>query len=290
MALTERDKAILDFERTWWTEAGPKDTAIRERFELSGTRYYQLLTELVDDADALEYDPLAHPAPAPRARAPPSCPHRRAPDEPARRAIGETRPMARRRPSEPTANPARGAALVVVAVVIGLFLLREGLDTSEAVTTSSSDQGSDSSDSTDESPTAPTGTEDHHDHGRRPSARRGSHHRAQRLGGAPARPASTAMPWRRRATSSPTPTAPTPTRKATPPPRSIYFAPGFEEEAAAVAAAIGAPETVVPAPLPTTPPGPIAGASVVVVIGTDLANVTPPTVASGDTTTTTAAA
>jgi hypothetical protein len=58
MTLTERDKAILDFERTWWTEAGPKDTAIRERFELSGTRYYQLLTELIDDRDALEYDPL----------------------------------------------------------------------------------------------------------------------------------------------------------------------------------------------------------------------------------------
>ena len=58
MALTERDKAILDFERTWWMEAGAKDTAIRERFELSGTRYYQLLTELIDDEDALEYDPL----------------------------------------------------------------------------------------------------------------------------------------------------------------------------------------------------------------------------------------
>jgi Protein of unknown function (DUF3263) len=58
MALTDRDRAILDFERSWWTESGPKDTAIRERFELSGTRYYQLLTELLDDPDALEYDPL----------------------------------------------------------------------------------------------------------------------------------------------------------------------------------------------------------------------------------------
>jgi hypothetical protein len=58
MALTDRDKAILDFERSWWTESGPKDTAIRERFELSGTRYYQLLTELLDDPAALEYDPL----------------------------------------------------------------------------------------------------------------------------------------------------------------------------------------------------------------------------------------
>ena len=58
MALTDRDRAILDFERTWWTEPGPKDTAIRDRFELSGTRYYQLLTELLDDAEALAYDPL----------------------------------------------------------------------------------------------------------------------------------------------------------------------------------------------------------------------------------------
>ena len=58
MALTDRDRAILDFERSWWTETGPKDTAIRERFELSGTRYYQLLTELIDDQDALAYDPL----------------------------------------------------------------------------------------------------------------------------------------------------------------------------------------------------------------------------------------
>lgn len=58
MALTDRDRAILDFERGWWAEEGPKDTAIRERFELSGTRYYQLLAELVDDPEALAYDPL----------------------------------------------------------------------------------------------------------------------------------------------------------------------------------------------------------------------------------------
>jgi hypothetical protein len=58
MALTERDRAILDFERSWWTEAGPKDTAIRDRFELSGTRYYQLLNELVDDPEAYAHDPL----------------------------------------------------------------------------------------------------------------------------------------------------------------------------------------------------------------------------------------
>jgi hypothetical protein len=58
MPLTDRDRAILDFERTWWTEPGPKDTAIRERFELSGTRYYQLLNELLDDHEAYAHDPL----------------------------------------------------------------------------------------------------------------------------------------------------------------------------------------------------------------------------------------
>lgn len=58
MALTERDKAILDFERTWWAEPGPKDEAIAERFELSSTRYYQLLSEILDADEALEYDAL----------------------------------------------------------------------------------------------------------------------------------------------------------------------------------------------------------------------------------------
>jgi hypothetical protein len=58
MQLTDRDRAILDFERTWWTEGGSKELAIRERFELSATRYYQLLAELVDTPEALAYDPL----------------------------------------------------------------------------------------------------------------------------------------------------------------------------------------------------------------------------------------
>lgn len=58
MPLTDRERAILDFERSWWTEPGPKDAAIREHFELSGTRYYRLLAELIDDPDALAYDPL----------------------------------------------------------------------------------------------------------------------------------------------------------------------------------------------------------------------------------------
>jgi len=58
MALSERDRAVLDFERSWWTAPGTKDVAIRDRFELSPTRYYQVLAALVDCADALTYDPL----------------------------------------------------------------------------------------------------------------------------------------------------------------------------------------------------------------------------------------
>src|SRR5215204_597601 len=70
--------------------------------------------------------------------------------------------MARRR-TEPTANPARGAALVVAAVVVGLLLLREGLDTSEAITATgdggsqtsdgASSDGSDGSDGSDDTTT-----------------------------------------------------------------------------------------------------------------------------------------
>jgi len=58
MPLTERDKAILDFERSWWSEPGVKETAIRERFELSTTRYYQILGELLEAPEAMSYDPL----------------------------------------------------------------------------------------------------------------------------------------------------------------------------------------------------------------------------------------
>jgi len=58
MVLTDRDRAILDFERSWWSEPGKKELAIRERFDLSTTRYYEILNELLDSAEALEYEPL----------------------------------------------------------------------------------------------------------------------------------------------------------------------------------------------------------------------------------------
>ena len=58
MSLTERDRQILDFEAMHWHIAGSKKAAIRERFELSTTRYYQLLAELLDSPEAMEHAPL----------------------------------------------------------------------------------------------------------------------------------------------------------------------------------------------------------------------------------------
>jgi hypothetical protein len=56
--LGDRDREILEFERQWWKYAGAKETAIRESFEMSATRYYQVLNALIDRPDALVEDPL----------------------------------------------------------------------------------------------------------------------------------------------------------------------------------------------------------------------------------------
>jgi hypothetical protein len=58
MALSERDRAILDFERGWWLEAETKEPAIRATLGLSPTRYRELLGELLDEPEALAFDPL----------------------------------------------------------------------------------------------------------------------------------------------------------------------------------------------------------------------------------------
>jgi hypothetical protein len=56
--LGERDQEILEFERQWWKYAGAKETAIRESFDMSATRYYQVLNALIDRPEALAADPL----------------------------------------------------------------------------------------------------------------------------------------------------------------------------------------------------------------------------------------
>lgn len=58
MALSERDRAILEFERTWWSGPGTKSSAIRRRFGLSASRYYELRAGLATSSEAMEHDPL----------------------------------------------------------------------------------------------------------------------------------------------------------------------------------------------------------------------------------------
>lgn len=56
--LSDLEVRILDFERSWWRYAGAKESAIRELFDLSAPRYYQLLNDLVDREDALLASPM----------------------------------------------------------------------------------------------------------------------------------------------------------------------------------------------------------------------------------------
>jgi hypothetical protein len=56
--LTEREREILAFERQWWRYAGAKEQAVREMFDMSATRYYQVLNALIDRTDALAFDPM----------------------------------------------------------------------------------------------------------------------------------------------------------------------------------------------------------------------------------------
>src|SRR3954453_22434543 len=56
--LNRRDREILAFERQWWKYAGAKEQAIRELFDMSATRYYQVLNTLIDTPAALAADPM----------------------------------------------------------------------------------------------------------------------------------------------------------------------------------------------------------------------------------------
>ena len=56
--LTERDEQVLAFERQWWKYAGAKEEAIKELFDMSATRYYQVLNALVDRPESLAADPM----------------------------------------------------------------------------------------------------------------------------------------------------------------------------------------------------------------------------------------
>jgi hypothetical protein len=199
--------------------------------------------------------------------------------------------MARRRPTEPTVNPARGAALVVVAVIVGLFLLRNGLDTSEVVTasgeeSSADDGGGDTNGADDGSDVTDDGsatTEDTTPEARPPAQVPVIVLNGSGVGGAAGTYSEVLGSLGYQLTDADGANA-----NANVPTSQVLYAEGFEQEAIAVTAAIGAP-SLVPAPLTEPSPGEIVGASVVVVLGPDLANVTPTTAASTDAGTTDAA-
>ena len=58
--LSDRERAILDFERGWWTlaDGSSKEQAIRAQLDLSAARYYEILGSLLDVRAAMDYDPL----------------------------------------------------------------------------------------------------------------------------------------------------------------------------------------------------------------------------------------
>jgi hypothetical protein len=56
--LTRREREILAFERQWWKYAGAKEQAIRDLFDMSATRYYQVLNALIDRPESLAADPM----------------------------------------------------------------------------------------------------------------------------------------------------------------------------------------------------------------------------------------
>ncbi len=57
-AFGDRERRILELERSWWQYALVKEQAIRERLGLSPGRYYQLLGRIIDMPEALSHDPI----------------------------------------------------------------------------------------------------------------------------------------------------------------------------------------------------------------------------------------
>jgi len=58
MSLSERDRVVLEFERSWWTQPGSKEAAIKDRLGFSPTLYRQVLASLLDSSEAEAVDPL----------------------------------------------------------------------------------------------------------------------------------------------------------------------------------------------------------------------------------------
>lgn len=58
MPLTDRDRALLDFESRFDGHGAVKEEAIRRELDLSPARYYQLLERAIDQPEAAAHDAL----------------------------------------------------------------------------------------------------------------------------------------------------------------------------------------------------------------------------------------
>jgi Protein of unknown function (DUF3263) len=56
--INERQQAMLEFERIFWTYDEPKDALIRARFQCSSDEYYSELNDLLELPEAMDHDPL----------------------------------------------------------------------------------------------------------------------------------------------------------------------------------------------------------------------------------------
>lgn len=56
--LTDHDRAVLDFAGLTWRSPGWRDQAIRELFDVSATRFHQMVLGLLDRPEALAYAPV----------------------------------------------------------------------------------------------------------------------------------------------------------------------------------------------------------------------------------------
>jgi len=57
-ALSDDEKAMLALEAQTWIYPGAKEAAIRERFDVSPTRYRQMLLALIRTERAMAHDPI----------------------------------------------------------------------------------------------------------------------------------------------------------------------------------------------------------------------------------------
>ncbi|MDP1877965.1 MAG: DUF3263 domain-containing protein [Actinomycetota bacterium] len=56
-ALTDQEKAVLDFAARWWRYRGAQEEAMTVELGLSSTRFWQIVNTLIDRQEALAYAP-----------------------------------------------------------------------------------------------------------------------------------------------------------------------------------------------------------------------------------------